>query len=111
MIPVAHCTLVPATELPFPSRFGGRATLVCLLGDAQAPPEAPLRYSLKTDDRIAVEWTMLETRTRAPDKSLAVEGHGQPNETRISCSLWRPQARKIPSPSSGRHGLTASCAG
>ena len=33
------------------------------------------------------------------------------NETRISCSLWRPQTRKIDSASRGRHGLTASCAG
>ena len=33
------------------------------------------------------------------------------NETRISCSLWRPQTLKISSSSSGRHGLSASCAG
>ena len=33
------------------------------------------------------------------------------NESRISCSLWRPQTRKIASASSGRHGLAASCAG
>jgi hypothetical protein len=35
----------------------------------------------------------------------------RPNESRISCSLWRPQTRKIPSSSRGRHGLSASCAG
>jgi len=43
--------------------------------------------------------------------SSNVHGRAQPNETRISCSLWRPQPRKIASASRGRHGLAASCAG
>jgi len=49
-----RCTLLPATEPAFPSRAGGRASLALPAPNAHAPPEAPLRYSLDINDRVAV---------------------------------------------------------
>ena len=43
--------------------------------------------------------------------SISRFGRARHNGLRISCSLWRPQTRTIVSASSGRHGLSASCAG